>query len=67
MFSTLIFLFENSQNTFCCGPPLGPSWSVKYFNFGQKVPIRTTHQTFLEIHIMFCTPSGAKKRYRLMD
>ena len=28
--------------------PFGPFWSAKYLNFGQKLPIRTTHQTFLE-------------------
>ena len=43
-----MFLFENSQNSFCCGTPFYPFWSVKYLNFEQKLPIRTTHQTFLE-------------------
>ena len=38
--------FENSQNS--CGHPLDPFWSVKYLNFGQKLPIRTAHHTFLE-------------------
>ena len=42
------FLFENSQNLFWCGPPFGPFWSVKYLNFGQKLPIQPTHHTFLE-------------------
>ena len=29
-------------------PPFGPFWSVKYLNFGQKLPIRTSHHNFLE-------------------
>ena len=45
---TSIFLFENGQNPFCCGPSFVPFWSVKYINFGQKLPIRTAHQFFLE-------------------
>ena len=40
--------FENSQNSFSCGSPFGPFWSVKYLNFGQKLPIWTAHHTFLE-------------------
>ena len=28
--------------------PFGPLWSVKYLNFGEKLPIRTTHHTFPE-------------------
>ena len=40
-------VFESSQNSFSCG--LGPFWFVKYFNFPQKLPIRTAHFTFLEI------------------
>ena len=31
-----------------CSLQFGPFWSVKYFNFGQKLPIRTAHHTFLE-------------------
>ena len=42
------FLFETSQNSFSCGPLFGLFWSVKYLNFGQKLTIRTTHDTFLE-------------------
>ena len=41
------FVFETSQNSFSCGPLFGPFWFVKYLNFGQKLPIRTTHHTFL--------------------
>ena len=33
-FITFIFVFRNSQNSFPCGPPFGPFWSVKYLNFG---------------------------------
>ena len=45
-----IFEFENSQNSFLCGPSFGPFWSVEYINFGQKLPIwiATAHHTFLE-------------------
>ena len=47
MFVTFIFVFENSQNSFSFGPALGPFWSVKYLNFGQKLLFRTAHDTFL--------------------
>ena len=43
-----IFVFENSQNWFSCVPPFGSFWSVKYLNFGQKLPIQTAYHTFLE-------------------
>ena len=33
---------------FPVAPSFGPFWSVKYFNFEQKLPIRTAHHTFLE-------------------
>ena len=66
---TFIFVFENCQNSFSCRPFFGPFWSVKYLDFGQKLPIRTAHYTFLEsrqaevtkIHIMFCPPRGPRK------
>ena len=45
---TFTFVFENNQNSFSCGLTFGPFWSVKYFNFGQKLPIGTTHHTSLE-------------------
>ena len=48
LFVTFIFVFETSQNSFSCGPPFGPFWPVKYLNFGQKLPIQTTHHTYLE-------------------
>ena len=48
VFVAFIFVFENGQNSFSCSPPFGPFWSVQYVNFGQKLPIRTTHHTFLE-------------------
>ena len=44
LFLIFIFVFENSQNSFWCGP----FWFLKYLNFGQKLPIQTTHHTFLE-------------------
>ena len=45
---SFIFVFENSQNSMSCGHPFGPFWSVKYLNFGQKLPIQTARYTFLE-------------------
>ena len=42
--SLIYYTTENSQNSFLCGP----FWSVKYFIFGQKLPIQTAHHTFLE-------------------
>ena len=33
---TSIFLFENGQNPFCCGPPFGSFWSLKYLTFWPK-------------------------------
>ena len=48
LFVTFIFVFENSQNSFSCGPPFRPFWSVRYLNFERKLPIWTTHHTFLE-------------------
>ena len=41
-------MFENIQNSFSYVPPFGLFWSVKYLNFGQKLPIPTTCHTFLE-------------------
>ena len=43
-----IFIFQNGRNSFSCGHPFGLFWSVKYLNFGQKLPNRTAHHTFLE-------------------
>ena len=48
LFVTFIFIFENSQNSFSCGPHFGPFWSVKYLNFGQELPSQSTHDIFLE-------------------
>ena len=48
LFVTFIFIFENSQNSFSCGPHFGPFWSVKYLNFGQELPSQSTHHIFLE-------------------
>ena len=28
-----IFEFENTQNSFSCGPPVDPFWSLKYLNY----------------------------------
>ena len=63
------------KSHFLVVPSFGLFWSIKYLNFEQKLPIHTAHHIFLEsrqpevtkIHIMFCPPSRAKKRYQLMD
>ena len=34
------------QNSFSCGPPLGPFWPVKHLNLGQKLPI-WQHEKFI--------------------
>ena len=47
MFVTFISEFENSQNSFSCGP----LWSIlvcKVPQFWANLPIRTAHYTFLE-------------------
>ena len=36
LFVTFISEFENTQNSFSCGPPFGQLWSVKYLNFWPK-------------------------------
>ena len=43
----IIFIIESGQN-FSCRPPFGLFWSVKYLNFGRKLPIGTAHRTFLK-------------------
>ena len=63
LFVTFIFIFGNSQNSFTFGPPFGPFWSVKYLNFGQKLPIRTTHHTFLESR----HPEVTKNQYYVLS
>ena len=63
LFVTFIFIFGNSQNSFSCGVPFGPFWSVKYLNFGQKLPIRTTHHTFLESR----HPEVTKNQYYVLS
>ena len=47
-FVTFILVFENIQNSFSCGPPFGPCWSVKYVILGQKLPLWKAHHTFLD-------------------
>ena len=44
----LVFIFQIGQNSFSCGHPFGLFWSVKYLNFGQKLPIQTADHTFQE-------------------
>ena len=41
LFVTFIFVFKNIPNFFLRGPPFGPFWSIKYLNFGKKLPIQT--------------------------
>ena len=36
LFVIFISKFENDQNWFSCGLPVGPFWSVKYLNFWPK-------------------------------
>ena len=48
LFVTFIFVFENNQNLFSCGPPFVSFWSVKYLKFGQQLLIWTVHHTFLK-------------------
>ena len=75
LFLTFIFIFESSQNLFSCGLSIGPSWSVKYLNFGHKLPIRTAHNTFLEIRhpeitknpYYILSPRGEPKKYHLRN
>ena len=67
---TFIFLFGNSPNSLSRGPLFGPFWSVKYFPFEQKLPIRTVHHIFLESRhpevtknlYYLCPLRGAKKK-----
>ena len=33
---SFIYEFENTQNSFSCGPPFGQFWSVKYVSFWPK-------------------------------
>ena len=75
LFVTFIFAFETSQNSLSCGPHFGRFWSVKYLSFGQKLPMRATHHTFLESRHPEVTknsyyalpPKGSQKRFQLMD
>ena len=48
LFVTFVFVFENSQNSFPCGPAFGLFWSVKYINLGQKLSTWAAHHTFVE-------------------
>ena len=51
------------QNSFSCGFPFGPFWSVKQLNFSQKLPIRTVHHNFLESR----HPEVAKNSYHVFS
>ena len=73
--SKFIFVFESGQNLFSCGLSIGPSWSVKYLNFGQKLTIRTARNTFLESGhheitknpYYVLSPREEPKKYHLMN
>ena len=71
-----IFVFENSLNSFSYSPLFGPFWSVKYLHFGQKLPIRTAHHTFIELrhpevtknpYFVLCPEEGQKNGISSMD
>ena len=62
LFVIFIFVFESTQNSFSFSPLLGTFWSVKYLNFDQKLPIRTTYHTFLESR----DPEAATKTYYVL-
>ena len=73
MFVTFL-VFEDSQNSFLCGPPFGPFSSVNYPNFEQNPSIWTAHHTFLEskhlrllkIPITFFRSGESKKSCQLI-
>ena len=44
-------------------PTFGPFWSVKYLNFGQKLPIRSAYHTFLESR----HPEATRKSYYVLS
>ena len=76
LFIKLIFAFKYFQYSFSCGPPFGPFWSVKYLNFGQKLPNRTVHHTCPEnrhpevtknVYYALNPDERQKKGYHLMD
>ena len=60
---TIIFVFENSQNSVLCGLLFRQFRSVKYLNFRQKLPIQTAHHTFLESR----HPAATKNPYCVLS
>ena len=69
---TFIFVFEYNQNLFSYDLPFCTCWSSKYLNFGQKLPNRNPHHTFLESRdpedtknpcYVFCSPNGVEKHH----
>ena len=69
MFTTFIFVFENGQNLFSCGPPFRSFWSVKFLNFDQKLPISTAYHTIEIRHpevnknpYYVLSPKGSQKK-----
>ena len=59
---TFISEFENTQNSFPCGSPFGPFWSVKYINFWSKATDSDSSSYFCRSRHpkVTCPPAGAK-------
>ena len=58
-----VYFSKWSKLMFMWSPSFGLFWSVKYVNFGQKLPIKTNHYTFLEsIH-----PDVTKNPYYVLS
>ena len=70
----IYFVFENSQNSFSCCPPLWsmlvckiPQFLAKNYRFRQLIilflgtrMLESRHPEATKIHITFCSPTGAK-------
>ena len=62
----LIFIseFDNTENSFSCGAPFGPFWSIKYLNFWPKATDSDSSSHFsrkqrlLKIYIKFFPPAN---------
>ena len=64
---TFIFVFENSQSPFLFGPLSVNSGLQNTWIYGQRLPFRTAHYSFLEdtlrilkIHVVFLPPGKLK-------
>ena len=63
LFITFIFYLKIAKIHFDAVPPLVHSGLQNIHHTFQE----SRHLRLLKIHIIFCSPSGAKKRYQLMD